>query len=86
MNSLTRQGGAASQEAPGHRLRGAATLICLSLFGGPPAPAQTALCGIPPFPPYGCEFICECDGTLCHWVLICNGSGFPPPYEEDPDE
>lgn len=30
-------------------------------------------CGVPPYPPYGCQYICVCSQTRpeCHWVLVC---------------
>ena len=30
-------------------------------------------CGFPPFPPYGCHMVCQCDasGMNCQWVAVC---------------
>lgn len=33
--------------------------------------ASFSPCGYPPWPPYGCEYVCACDDLGCHWVLIC---------------
>lgn len=39
------------------------------------ATAQTSLCGIEPFPPFGCHYYCVCrdDAPECHWQVVCDG-------------
>jgi len=45
-------------------------IILLTLVAS--SAANATMCGYPPFPPFGMEYVCVCDrnGANCHWILV----------------